>query len=121
VQRKAYILVVETDDLIRALLERWLGEAGYNVTGPSQEVPARGEGPCLIIANVSEPQQAAVMIRGLKARHKAPILVTSARLRSSLRASADVAGQLGVRYVLPKPFTRKELLAAVRECLAEPA
>lgn len=118
-QRKAYILVVETDDLIRALLERWLGEAGYSVTAPAQDAPARIDSPCLIIANISEPQQAAVMIRGLKARHKAPILAVSARLRSGSRASADVAGQLGVRYVLPKPFNRKELLAAVRECLAD--
>lgn len=120
-QSKAYILVVETDDLIRALLERWLGEAGYSVLAHSQDVPAGTGSPCLIIANVPEPQQAEEMIRGLKANQPAPILAISARLRGELRASADVARQLGVRYVLPKPFTRDELLAAVRECLAEPA
>jgi len=32
-----------------------------------------------------------------------------------LAGSADAARRLGVKKVLPKPFTRKELLAAMRE------
>jgi hypothetical protein len=33
-------------------------------------------------------------------------------------SSSSVARQLGVRNVLPKPFTRDELLSAVSESLA---
>jgi len=43
--------------------------------------------------------------------------VISARFRRGLEASASASWQLGVRKVLPKPFTRRELLAAVRESL----
>jgi len=120
VQRKGYIHVVETDDLIRALLERWLGEAGYHVVAAARAGASLAETPGLIIVNISNPLQAEAMIRALGAAHEAPLLVISARFRRGLRASADVARQLGVRYVLPKPFTRKELLAAVRESLAQP-
>jgi hypothetical protein len=48
----------------------------------------------------------------------APILAVSARFRRGLGVSKDAARRLRVRKLLPKPFTRTELLAAVRECLA---
>jgi len=39
------------------------------------------------------------------------------RLRRGLAESAQAARQFGVKKVLPKPFTRRELLAAVRESI----
>jgi DNA-binding response OmpR family regulator len=116
-----YILIVETDDLIRGLLERWLGEAGYVVVAGSSAAAARDDArekaPRLVIANISRPRGAEALIRSLQATYPAPILVISARFRRGLEASASAAYQLGVRKVLPKPFTRRELLAAVRESL----
>jgi DNA-binding response OmpR family regulator len=44
-QPYGYILIVETDDLIRELLERWLGEAGHAVVAASSGTPAREEAP----------------------------------------------------------------------------
>src|SRR5258706_3528224 len=46
VEKRGYIVIVETDDLIRGLLERWLGEAGYAVVAaaagpPGPEQPVR--------------------------------------------------------------------------------
>ena len=120
VRRKGYILVVETDDLIRALLERWLKDAGYTVVLRSSGATASDEPPCLVIANVSSPRAGGALIRSLQATCPAPILAVSARLRRGLGASAEAARQLGVRKVLPKPFTREELLAAVRESLESP-
>jgi len=117
VQRNGYILIVETDDLIRELLERWLREAGYGVVAGPSGTPAREEAPRLIIANISSPRGAERRIRSLQAAHPAPVLVTSARFRRGLEASTNAARELGVRKVLPKPFTREELLAAVREAL----
>jgi DNA-binding response OmpR family regulator len=109
-----YILIVETDDLIRGLLERWLGEAGYVVVAGSSAAAARDDArekaPRLVIANISRPRGAEALIRSLQATYPAPIL-------RGLEASASAAYQLGVRKVLPKPFTRRELLAAVRESL----
>ena len=119
-KQKGYILVVESDELIRELLERWLGEAGYAVIAAGQGVmraPPQADTPGLVIVNVASPRGAQPLIRSLQAVYAAPILVVSGRFRRGLAGSAEAAHRLGVKKVLPKPFTRKELLSAVRESL----
>jgi len=118
VQQSGYILIVESDDLIRELVEGWLSEAGYRVVAKSSVAPPPGEAPSLVIANVSSPRGATAVIRSLQEMSSAPILAVSARFRRGLGVSKDAARRLRVRKLLPKPFTRTELLAAVRECLA---
>lgn len=116
-RRRNYILVVETDDLIRELLERWLGEAGYAVVAAGDQPP---EGSArLVIADVPTPRGAGARIASLQAAYQAPLLILSARFRRSRGASAAAAQQLGVQGVLPKPFTRAELLAAVSEMIED--
>jgi DNA-binding response OmpR family regulator len=107
VPKKGLIVIHEADDLIRELLERWLVEAGYAVRATA------GEAPCLVIADVPSPNGAQPMIQSLKAAYAAPILVLSARFRRGLAGSEEAARRLDVKKVLPKPFTRKELLSAV--------
>ncbi len=114
---KGCILVVETDDLIRQLLERWLGEAGYAVHADASDATAATVSPDLVIANVPLPRDGEELVQSLARKYSAPILVVSARFRRGLGASAEAARQLGVRKVLPKPFTREELLAAVEASL----
>jgi DNA-binding response OmpR family regulator len=104
-------VVLEGDPLIRPLLERWLEEAGYTV-GASVQVGAAK--PVLIIADLPDPQAADSLVHSLR-EYAAPILLLSARFRHGLAGSEETARRLGVKRVLPKPFTRKELLAAVRE------
>jgi DNA-binding response OmpR family regulator len=120
VQKTGYIVIVETDDLIRELLERWLGEAGYAVVTAAAGVPVQERPVRLVIVNISSPRGAERLIQSLQASYMAPILVISARFRRGLEGSADAAQQLDVRKVLPKPFTRAELLAAVRESIEDP-
>jgi DNA-binding response OmpR family regulator len=112
VNLKGDVVVLEEDPLIRPLLERWLGEAGYRVSGPGA---AEGS-PVLVIADVPEPQSAEALIGSLR-EYAAPILVLSARFRRGLAGSTEAARRLGVKKVLPKPFTRSELLSAVREAI----
>jgi DNA-binding response OmpR family regulator len=102
------------------LLERWLGEAGYAVVTGSPNAPVQQDPARLVIANVSKPRYAGALIRSLEAAYAAPVLAISARFRHGLGASADAARQFGARKVLPKPFTRAELLAAVRESIEDP-
>lgn len=121
--RKELILIVETDDLIRQLVERWLSEAGYMVqTGTLKAGNVIDVGadltPALIIVNVPNPRGAETLVRALERAHGAPVLVVSARFRRGLGGSVEAARRLGVRKVLPKPFTREELLAAVEESIA---
>ncbi len=111
--RKGFILIHEEDVLIRELLERWLGEAGYAISA------AADEKPILVITDVPSPRRAQALIQSLQAVYAAPILALSGRFRRGLAGSAEAARRLGVRKVLPKPFTRKELLSAVSASLAE--
>jgi DNA-binding response OmpR family regulator len=119
VNRKGFIVIHEEDDLIRELLVRWLGEAGYAVVAAvREELPlAAAQRPRLVIADVPSPRGAQAQIQSLQAVYAAPILVLSARFRRGLAGSAETARRLGVKKVLPKPFTRKELLSAVDESL----
>ena len=120
-QEKGHILVVEPNDLILDLLERWLGEAGYTVVVATSRNLAlavgEGEEPRLVIIDVPTPRSAEKIITSVREVHAGPILVLSARLRRGTGPSISVAGQLGVRNVLPKPFTRGELLSAVSESI----
>jgi len=109
---RGFVVLLEDDPLIRPLLERWLGDAGYRVAAHGEKVPR----PALVIADVPDPKTADVFITTLQA-YAAPILVLSARFRRGLANSPAAARRLGVNRVLPKPFTRTELLSAVRDAL----
>ena len=120
-QQKGRILVVESNDLVLDLLERWLGEAGYTVVVETSQSLARtldeeGE-PELVIIDVPTPRNADKAIKSVREVHASPILVLSARFRRATGSSISVARQLGVRNVLAKPFTRGELLSAVSESI----
>jgi DNA-binding response OmpR family regulator len=117
VNPRGYVVVLEEDPLIRPLLERWLGEAGYRVQASAEAGEAR---PALVIADVPDPRSAEALIASLR-EYAAPILVISARFRRGLAGSAEAARRLGVKKVLPKPFNREELLAAVRESVEDVA
>ena len=105
------IAIHEHDDLIRELLERWLGDAGYAVGAPGDEATA------LVIVDLPSPRGAQALIEAMRAVYSAPILVLSGRFRRGLAGSTEAARRLGVKKVLPKPFTRDELLSAVRESI----
>jgi DNA-binding response OmpR family regulator len=121
---KGLILVVEPDDLILGLLERWLGEAGYAVTVETSHrlLESVGEtgAPRLVIVDVPTPRSAEKIIKSVREACASPILLLSARFRRGMASSISVALQLGVRNVLPKPFTRDELLSAVAESIDDP-
>ena len=106
-----HIVVFDQDPMIRPLLERWLTEAGYRVACPESAAK-----PALVIADAPDPRTAGTLIRSLQ-EYAAPILILSGRFRRGLTGSAGTARRLGVKKVLPKPFTRKEFLSAVRDAL----
>jgi DNA-binding response OmpR family regulator len=114
----ARIALVESDDLIRALLETWLGEAGHRVRRVTLDDLKRGNGFDLLIANVPSPRGAVPLIRTLRAMHRVPIVLISARVSRGQGASVQLAAQFGVAAMLAKPFSRDELLNAVALALA---
>jgi DNA-binding response OmpR family regulator len=113
------ILVVEPNDLILGLLERWLGDADYEVSvAPSlTRLKGRGESPPhLVIIDVPTPRTAQKMISSVREVFSSPILLLSGTFRRGT-SSSGYARQLGVHKMLPKPFTREELLSAVSESI----
>ena len=116
---KGYIVIVEPDDLIRELLERWLGEAGYGIILCAKDHGENMVKPKLVIADISDPSCAEITIGPLEAAYSAPILALSARFRRGLGGSIEAAHRLHVGKVLPKPFTREELLAAVSDAIGD--
>lgn len=111
--RKGFVLLLEEDVQIRELIERWLGETGYTVSSTDEQPPQ------LVMVDLPDSRRAEERIRSLQAVYAAPILVLSGRFRRGLAESAEAARQLGVRSVLPIPFSREELLAAVAASLAD--
>jgi CheY-like chemotaxis protein len=119
VTSRGCIVVVEPDELIRELLERWLAEAGYQVVLVDQDHALSMVMPRLVISDVSDPASAGNTIEALQAAYAAPILALSARFRRGLGGSSEPARRLHVEKVLPKPFTHQQLLRAVRETLKQ--
>jgi DNA-binding response OmpR family regulator len=113
-----HIALVESDDLIRQLLEGWLTAEGH----VTNTIPVRGlrrDAPLnLIIADVASASAAASRVALIRAHHAAPLLLISARFHRGTTRSSAMARQLGVEAVLPKPFTRDQLLAAVAMAVA---
>lgn len=110
---KTCVLIIESDDLIRELIARWLVEAGYSVAAED----SRPDAIALVIADVTVPASADAALKALRSRYEAPILATSGRFRRGSADSERAARRLGVAKVLPKPFKFEELLAAVKDCL----
>ena len=110
------VLVVDDESQIRELLVRWISSDGYQVreAGTSQAalddmqiIPAD-----IVMCDVQMPGENGVWLTGqLRSRfpETAIVLATSDRTVSS-----QVSMQPGVVEYLAKPFTREQVLAAVR-------
>ncbi len=110
------IAVVEEDDALRELVRRWLEGAGHVVEAHAVAEPL-GDIE-LVIAEIANPRDAAALLARLaQPALDAPVLLLSARFRSGQGDSAHLADELGVSAVLPKPFTQRQLLAAVAKAL----
>lgn len=120
---KPTLLVVDDEPHIRDILEFFLREAGYEVvsTGDPEEALAcarRGE-PDLVLLDVLMPRldgfDLCQMLRAHAATAAVPVVFLTALGDEVSRERARVSG--GARY-LQKPFTREEVLEAVRAALA---
>jgi CheY-like chemotaxis protein len=113
------IVVIEEDKLMRELLVEWLSAEGYSVraaTADDAQLPNEAD---LLIVDVYMPRrEGASTLRAVKAAHpQTPLIAISGQFRSGLFGSCTAAAALGVRQVIAKPFSRRDLLAAVHSVI----
>jgi DNA-binding response OmpR family regulator len=109
------IVIYEEDDLMRALLEEWLRNAGYRVHGvASHSAPV--DNADLVIVSIYMPKHAgARLVDDIRAAYpRTPVVAISGQFRSGLSTAGATAQTLGVAQVIAKPLTRDALLATVR-------
>jgi CheY-like chemotaxis protein len=116
------IVIYEEDSLTRALLQQWLGEAGYRVRIGMPRDTALDRAAALVIVNVFMPKHTgAQWVRCIQAAYpNTPLIAISGQFRSGLSAAGAAAQSLGVRQVIAKPLVRADLLDAVRGIIGAP-
>jgi DNA-binding response OmpR family regulator len=109
------IVINESDDLMRGLLQEWLTAAGYRVSAVKpREIPIQAVAD-LVIVDIEMPKhagsRAADKVRA--AYPETPIIAISAQFRADLSTDGTIAQTFGVARVIAKPLTRHALLVAV--------
>jgi two-component system OmpR family response regulator len=116
------VVIYEDNDLMRALLQEWLSDAGYRVrAAPPGRMGDLGKA-CLVIVSVYMPKHSGPqLVREIQAAHPGtPLIAISGQFRAGLSAVGATAQTLGVQQVIAKPFTCMDLLAAVRAIIGAP-
>ena len=114
----ARIVVVEEDQLIRALLAEWLGGAGHAVVTCDRIDAMPTDQADLVIVDIVRPRHGGcTKLRDLQTtRPGTPLIAISGQFAAGSTGSST-AGALGVRRVIGKPFTREQLLGIVGDVL----
>ncbi|MBW6523746.1 response regulator [Sphingomonas sp. RHCKR47] len=115
------ILLVEDEDMVRAIAERALTRQGYTVLAADHgeaalELLETAERPSLIVSDVMMPvMDGPTLARAVRQRYPdIPILFMSGYAEEQLRRSID----LDHVAFLPKPFSVQQLAEAARDALA---
>jgi CheY-like chemotaxis protein len=113
------IVIIEEDPLMRELLTEWLTAEGYSVRAAAVGDAQTANKADLVIVDVYMPRYAGVnALRAVKVAYPAtPLIAISGQFQPGLAGSCTVASALGVSHVVAKPFTRCDLLAAVKDAI----
>ena len=117
------VLVIDDDEQMRALLYEILDRAGFAVMEASNGVEGlklyRNQPADLVITDLIMPEKEGVeTIMELRSQFpNARIIAISGGQRAGGRDYLPIAAKLGARRTVAKPFSRQEILEAVRETL----
>ena len=111
------VLVVEPDALLRTLVAEWLAQVGIHAVfptgGPCEATAKLGSIGAIVIDIPSPPQADRVLQAWRRVFPKAAIIAASARLAARDEPDDAMAGRLAVTKVLAKPYSRRQLYAAL--------
>lgn len=120
----AQILIIDDDELLRGVLAQALELAGHKVVqaGNGQEgvdLFRAGQADLVITDLVMPVQEGVETIMQLRRyRRDVPIIAMSGGVPNS-KVYLGIAGKIGAKRILAKPFTPTQLIEAVEEVLAE--
>jgi CheY-like chemotaxis protein len=116
------IVVIEEDKLMRELLAEWLSTEGYSVRAVAKGDRQVLDEADLVIVDVYMPRREGVSrLREIQAVNpRTPLIAISGQFRPGLAGSCTAAKALGVHQVIAKPFTRRDLIAAVHGVIGLP-
>ena len=116
---KQKILVIDDDEKLNQLLQKFLGEFGFEVVTAVR--PSRGlkllkkEQPDLVILDVMLPEMDGFQVcKSIREIHTTPIIMLTARGETTDRV---IGLELGADDYLPKPFEPRELVARIHAVL----
>jgi two-component system phosphate regulon response regulator OmpR len=118
-----HLLVVDDDERLRALLQRYLSSNGFRVTAAANAADARalmkGIAFDLLVLDVMMPGESGFeLTKAVRAGSQVPILILTAKGEAEDR----IAGlEFGADDYLPKPFEPRELLLRVSALLRRAA
>ena len=117
------IVIYEDNDLMRALLQEWLSDAGYRVrAAPPGRMGNLGKASLAIVSVYMPKHSGPQLVREIQAAHPGtPLIAISGQFRAGLSTVGATAQTLGVQQVIAKPFTCTDLLAAVRAIIGAPS
>ena len=114
-----HLLVVDDDERLRALLQRYLSANGFRVSAAASAAEARAlmkamAFDCLTLDVMMPGESGLDLARDVRGHSQVPILMLTARGEPADR----IAGlELGVDDYLPKPFEPRELLLRINALL----
>jgi two-component system OmpR family response regulator len=116
------IVIYEDNDLMRALLQEWLSDAGYRVrAAPPGRMGNLGKASLAIVSVYMPKHSGPQLVREIQAAHPGtPLIAISGQFRAGLSTVGATAQTLGVQQVIAKPFTCSDLLIAVRAMIGSP-
>ena len=113
------IVIVEEDKLMRDLLTEWLSAEGYSVRAvPNGDMQPKDKADLVIVDVYMPRRQGSNRLREIQAANpQTPLIAISGQFLPGLAGPCTAARALGVRQVIAKPFSRRELIAAVHDVI----
>ena len=117
------ILIIDDERLVRLTLRKILERAGYEVieaANGSEGIKRHQEEPAdLIITDIIMPEKEGLETI-IELRQRQPtlkIIAISGGGRAGPESYLEMARQFGAEHVFEKPFSPKEVLATIKDCL----
>ncbi len=119
INKNSHLLIVDDDDRIRELLNRYLKSHGYSITSAKDAAEARKlidmiEFDLLILDIMMPGEDGVSLTKAIRAERETPILLLTARGEANDRI---IGLSAGADDYLPKPFEPEELALRVNNIL----